>query len=396
MRDKVSGIRHHSELEALKFSCQIGGMPLVTEQHLTNVFTPLQLRGLNASGIVYGCIAGMEAWNNAGFAAQSNEKRPNTGVIFGAGISGTDKFREAIHHIDDHNVRRLGSTSVLQTMTSGVSTYLGGMIAAGNQVTANSSACATGVEALLMGIERIRHGKAKVMLVGSTSDSGPYIWGGFDAMRILPSKYNQNPTQASRPMSASASGFVPGSGAGAMVIEDYEHAKARGATIYAEVLGGHINSGGQTNGGSMTAPNPSAVQECIIKSLQNTNIQPTEIDYINGHLTATTKDTEEIQNWVSALDRSGNDFPAINATKANIGHGLAASGSMECVATVLQLKYQALYPQLNCSDLHPNIKELIAPTCIPQEYTSAKIDTAIKASFGFGDVNACVIFKRFE
>ena len=120
-----------------------------------------------------------------------------------------DKFREAVYKVDEGNVRRLGSTAVIQTMASGISAYLGGILGAGNQVTTNSSACTTGTEAVLLGYERIASGKATRMLVGSCSDSGPYVWGGFDAMRILPTKFNENPTKASRPMSASASGFVP-------------------------------------------------------------------------------------------------------------------------------------------------------------------------------------------
>src|SRR5690606_33212846 len=136
--------------------------------------------------------------------------------------------------IDDKNTRRLGSSAVMQTMASGIRAYLGGILGCGNQVTTKSSACATGTEALIMGMERIRLGKGERMLVGSCSDSGPYIWGGFDAMRILPNRYSDRPGEASRPMSATASGFVPGSGAGAVVLESLASAKARGAKIYAE------------------------------------------------------------------------------------------------------------------------------------------------------------------
>src|SRR5690606_33672647 len=158
--------------------------------------------------------------------------------------------------------RRLGSTSVIQTMASGISAYLGGILGFGNQVTTNSSACTTGTEAVIMGYERIAAGKAKRMLVGSCSDHGPYIWGGFDAMRILPGNYDDKAAKAARPRSANASGFVPGSEAGALMLEDYESAKSRGAKIYAEVLGGEVNSGGQRGDGSMTAANSEAVERC--------------------------------------------------------------------------------------------------------------------------------------
>src|SRR5690606_37973988 len=262
---------------------------------------------------------------------KADNLRPDweSGIVFGTGILGADKFREAIYLIDSRNTRRLGSTAVMQTMASGISAYLGGILGCGNQITTNSSACATGTEALIMGMERIRNGKAHRMLVGSCNDSGPYIWGGFDAMRILPTRYNDRPGEASRPMSATASGFVPGSGAGALVLESLGSAKARGARIYAEVLGGAVNSGGQRGNGSMTAPNSEAVQRCIIDALEDAGVEKNEVDVINGHLTATSKDKEEIRNWCLALDRSGSDFPYINSIKGMVGHCLAAAGSVE-------------------------------------------------------------------
>ena len=396
LKNGTSGIRFHQDLKDLNFSCQIGGIPQITDELISKYFTDLQLRGFNSSGILYGCIAGMDAWKDAGFDLNSkSELDYDTGLIFGTGTSGVEKFREAIHKLDEGNVRRLGSTVVLQTMASGISAYLGGMLGFGNQVTTNSSACTTGTEALLMGYERIKYGKAKRMLVGSCSDHGPYIWGGFDAMRVMTYKHNDSPTEGSRPMSASASGFVPGSGAGALVLESLESALERGATIYAEVMGGEINSGGQRQGGTLTAPNPEAVQRCIKNALQNSGIVSSEIEVINGHLTATSKDTLEIENWTKALQRQGKNFPFINSTKSLVGHCLAAAGAIECVASIIQLKEQFIAPNINCDDLHPGIEELVSPEKIPHKKIDQKFDTIAKASFGFGDVNACVLFKRF-
>ena len=390
-----SGITFHQNLKDLNFSCQIGGIPPVTDNLKLKYFTNLQLRGFNSSGILYGCIAGIDAWQDAGF-----DKNPNsdldydTGLIFGAGTSGVEKFREAIYKLDDGNIRRLGSTVVLQTMTSGVSAYLSGMLGLGNQVTTNSSACSTGTEGVLMGFERIQNGKAKRMLVGSCSGHSLYVWGGFDAMRVMTYKHNNNPQKASRPMSATASGFVPGSGAGALVLESLESALERGAKIYAEVLGGEVNSGGQRNGGTLTAPNAKAVQRCITKAIENSNIKADEIDLINGHLTATSKDDLEIENWAKALNLNRENVPYINATKSTIGHCLAAAGAIECVASIIQIKNQFVAKNINSEDLHPKIEALIGkPKAIPK---TPNINIAIKASFGFGDVNACVVFKKFE
>ncbi|MEO9890957.1 beta-ketoacyl-[acyl-carrier-protein] synthase family protein [Aurantibacter sp.] len=397
LQNGISGIRFQPKLAELNFGCQIAGEPLVPANMVNSYFTPLQLRGLNASGLVYGVIAGVDAWKDANLTIEHN-KSPDweSGIIFGTGILGVDKFRESIHLIDNGDVRRLGSTSVVQTMASGISAYLGGILGCGNQVTTNSSACTTGTESILMGFERIATGKAERMLVGSCSDSGPYVWGGFDSLRILPRKFNDNPSKASRPMSATASGFVPGSGAGALVLESFESAKQRGAKIYAEVLGGAINSGGQRGGGSITAPNSEAVKRCIEDAICNSKILKSDIDTINGHLTATSKDATEIENWSAALERKGVDFPYINATKGTIGHCLAAAGSIECVASVLQFKNHYVYGNINSNDLHPDILDVIDAGRIPQKTLNHQPRILAKASFGFGDVNACVIFKAYN
>ncbi|WP_117881410.1 beta-ketoacyl-[acyl-carrier-protein] synthase family protein [Aureibaculum luteum] len=396
IKNGVSGIKFHQKLSALNFSCCIGGIPTISEEKKAEYFTDLQLRNFNSSGILYGCIAGIDAWKDAGLSMDDENVDFNSGTIFGTGTSGVEKFREAIYKLDDKQVRRLGSTVVAQTMASGVSAYLGGMLGLGNQVSTNSSACSTGTEAILMGFERIKNGKAKRMLVGSCSDHGPYLWGGFDAMRVMTYKHNESPTQGSRPMSASASGFVPGSGAGALLLESLESALERNATIYGEVLGGAINSGGQRNGGTMTAPNAEAVQRCIIDAIADANVNTNDIDLINGHLTATIKDPDEIENWVMALKREGNSFPFIQSTKSMIGHCLAAAGAIESVASIIQLKEGFIAPTINCDDVHPEVLKLINTDKIIKQHIQKELNLIAKASFGFGDVNACVLFKKFE
>ena len=396
IKNGVSGIAFNPELERLKFSCQISGTPTISEELIGDYFTELELRNFNATGILYGVIAGIDAWKDAGLPIETNENPDwDSGTIFGTGTSGIDKFRESIYKIDNFQTRSLGSTAVAQTMNSGISAYLGGKLGLGNQVTTNSSACTTGTESILLGFERIQQGKAKRMLVGSTSDSGPYIWGGFDAMKVCTFKHNDAPEKGSRPMSASASGFVPGSGAGAFVIEELEYALARGARIYAEIIGGNINSGGQRGEGTMTAPNSVAVQKCIVDAMKDANIHPKEIDAINGHLTATSKDSLEIQNWSTALNRKGVEFPYINSLKSMVGHCLSGAGSVESVATVLQIYEGFIFPNINCEDLNPAIKALIAEDKIPKQLIKKELTIVAKASFGFGDVNGCIIFKKY-
>jgi 3-oxoacyl-(acyl-carrier-protein) synthase len=397
IKNGISGVKKDAELERLQFSCQISAKPEVSTELALGYFSELELRNFNSSGILYGVIAGMDAWKDAGLSIENNEEPDwDSGTIFGTGTSGIDKFRESIYKIDELQTRKLGSTAVAQTMNSGISAYLGGKLGLGNQVTTNSSACTTGTESIMMAYDRIKSGQVKRILAGSTSDSGPYIWGGFDAMRVCTFKHNETPEQGSRPMSASASGFVPGSGAGAMVLEDLESALARGARIYAEILGGNINSGGQRGLGTMTAPNPIAVQKCITDAIAKAGINADDIDAINGHLTATSKDSLEIQNWCDALDRKGNNFPYINSLKSMVGHCLSAAGSVESIATVLQLHQGFIFPNINCEDLNPEISNLIDVSSIPQQLIETELNIIAKASFGFGDVNGCVIFKKFK
>ena len=395
IKNGISGIKHIEELERLKFSCQIAGLPNVTTELALNYFSELELRNFNSSGILYGVIAGIDAWKDAGLSLDMmDEPDWDSGTIFGSGTSGIEKFRESIYKIDDFKTRNLGSTTVIQTMNSGISAYLAGKLGLGNQVTTNSSACTTGTESIIMAYDRIQSGQAKRILAGSTSDSGPYIWGGFDAMRVCTFKHNDSPEMGSRPMSASASGFVPGSGAGALVLEDLESALKRGARIYAEVAGGALNSGGQRGLGTLTAPNPVAVQKCIKTAMANAGIIAQDVDAINGHLTATAKDSLEISNWSLALDRVGMDFPYINSLKSTVGHCLSASGSIESVASVLQLYQGFVFPNRNCEDLHPEITSIIDSSRIPNELIEKDLRVVLKASFGFGDVNGCVVFKK--
>lgn len=397
IKNGISGIKKDPELERLQFSCQISGKPEITTEQALQYFTELEMRNFNSSGIMYGVIAALDAWKDAGLEIENNENPDwDSGTIFGTGTSGIDKFRESIYKIDDFQTRRLGSTAVAQTMNSGVSAYIGGKLGLGNQVTTNSSACTTGTEGILMAYERITNGQAKRIIAGSTSDSGPYIWGGFDAMRVCTFKHNDTPEKGSRPMSATASGFVPGSGAGALILEELETALNRGARIYAEVLGGNINSGGQRGEGTMTAPNSMAVQKCIVDAIKNAGIHPEEIDVINGHLTATSKDSLEIKNWSEALNRSGNDFPYINSFKSMVGHCLSAAGSIESVATILQLYHGFIFPNINCEDVNPEIKHLISEEKIPKKTIEKQINVIAKASFGFGDVNGCLLFKKYQ
>ena len=167
IKNGVSGIKLDKDLERLKFSCQIAGKPEINSDLSLQYFSELELRNFNSTGILYGVIAGMDAWKDAGLSLKILENPDwDSGTIFGTGTSGIEKFRESIYKIDDCQTRKLGSTAVAQTMNSGISAYLGGKLGLGNQVTTNSSACTTGTESILMAFDRIKSGQAKRIIAG--------------------------------------------------------------------------------------------------------------------------------------------------------------------------------------------------------------------------------------
>jgi 3-oxoacyl-(acyl-carrier-protein) synthase len=395
LRRGRSGIGFHEQLAELKFGCQVGGIPDGVEELQAAYLSEEELFAMNAN-MVYAAIASIDAWNDAGLEMRGDGDEPDwdTGGIIGTGIGGIDTIAETLApRTQAGRVRRLGSTMVEQIMSSGNSARIAGKLALGNQVSTNSSACNTGTEAVVQAYYRIRDGLAKRMLAGGSEGHSHYIWAGFDAMRVLNRNSNDDPEAASRPMSASAAGFIPGSGAGMLMLEEMESARERGARIYAEVAGVFLNCGGHRQGGSMTAPNPNSVERCLRGALEMSGLDPGEIAAINGHLTATFADPHEVGNWSRALRLDPADMPYIHSTKSLIGHALGAAGGIECVASVLELHHGFVHPSINCEDLHPDLEAYAGR--IPHECVDLPgLKAVAKASFGFGDVNGCVIFRK--
>jgi 3-oxoacyl-(acyl-carrier-protein) synthase len=393
-----SGIRFHQHLADSNFACQVGGIPDCVEA-LAESYLPAADRLAMNANMLYAAVASMDAWRDAGLAVpelDDDEVDWETGAIIGTGIGGIDTVAEKlVPKTDAGKVSRLGSAMVEQVMSSGASARVAGILGLGNQVSTNSSACNTGTEAVITAFWRLRTGLATRMLAGGSEGHSKYIWAGFDAMKVLSRGHNHEPERASRPMSTSASGFAPAAGAGVLLLETLDSARARGARIYAEIIGAALNCGGHRMGGSMTAPNSTAVIRCIRQAILSAGISPSRIGAINGHLTATFADPLEIANWATALERTPAAMPVIHATKSMIGHALGAAGGIECVASVLEVHHGFIHPSLNCEDLHPALepygnriaRELIA---------HADVEVLAKASFGFGDVNGCVLFRRFE
>ncbi len=392
-----SGIRYLPELEELKFSCRIAAVPQDFDQVREQYFGPGQ-GSIMTEATAYAAVAALDAWQDAGLPQPQEDSPPDwdTGAIIGTGIGDMETIAQKIvPMVNGKKVRRMGSRIVEQVMNSSACAKVSGILGLGNQATANSSACSTGTEAVAEAVWRIRAGLAKRMVVGGTEGPSPYTWSGFDAMRVLPRNFNDCPEKGSRPMSASAGGFVPGAGAGILVLEDEQSALDRGARIYARVSGVHVNCGGQRAGGTMTAPNNQGVLRCILGALEDAGITPQDVDAISGHLTATFADPIEIANWRKALGIEPGDFPFVNSTKSMTGHCLGAAGAVESIAAVLELYHGFLHPSINSEDIHPEIEDLeekVVQKCM--DYP--ELQCMAKASFGFGDVNSCLIFTKWN
>lgn len=394
-----SGIRYDETLEKMKFTCRISGRPEYDESKLKEFLPGGLLAKLENRAMKHACLAGAEAWLDAGLEFIPNDQNPDwdSGMVFGAGSLAMGEFvPDKIRIVEESTPRKLGPRVVEQTMNSGAITYLNRIIGFGNLVLSNSNACSTGTEAAIIGYERIKAGKAKRMLCGSTESEGWLIWSAFDGLRILCGTSNDNPEQASRPMAADAAGIVPAAGAGAYVLEDLDSALERGARIYGEIVAGELTNGGLRNGGSITAANPDATQRAIKRALNEASITGDDIDLICGHLTSTVGDAREIASWKNALERTKENFPLINTLKAMTGHCLSASGSIEMVGALLQLHHQFVHPNINIETVHPEIVSLIGEDKIPKELLSKELNYIIKANLGFGDVNSCLIFKKWS
>ncbi len=396
LRQGRSSITYRPEAEAHGLSCHVAGVPEVDEQRLAAITIPAQRRSMN--GIMdLATLAAIECWQQAGLPytpGDDGPMDPHTGMVFGTGIAGVETLCATVApSVESAQVRQLGAKRVEQTMSSGAAACVSGLLGIGGPVISPSAAGTTGSACLVQALRLLRAGLCRRILAGSAETSNIYTWAMFDAMRVLVRDGNHDPASASRPFSAAAAGFVASGGAGALMLETLESARERGAHIYAELAGGYENCGGQRSGGTMTRQSPEGVERCIRGALVDAAVHPREIDYVNAHSTATMGDRNEIRSIANALSRNGDDFPWVNATKSLIGHCIGGAGSVESVATVLQLHGGFLHPSLNCEAVHSEIAAI--DSRIPRRCLEKPLTTALKTSFGFGDVNACLIFRAW-
>ena len=397
LRDGTSGIRFMPEMRDCALNCQVAGVPQGIGELAAQYLSEEELRATSQS-MTFASIAAIDAWKDAGLPRsppESDEVDWESGAIIGTACGAPEVLAKMIPLVDAGQARRLGSTMVEQGLLNGNSARVAAQLGLGNQVSTNAAACSTGNEAVIEAFWRIRDGRVQRVLAGGSDGHAKYIWAAADSMKVLCRRHNDAPEKASRPMSASAAGFVPAAGAGVLLLESLSSAKERGARIYAEVLGGYVNCGGQRMGGSISAPNPEGVHRCIRAAVRMAGVRPEEIDAINGHLTATFADPMELENWSLALGLPPARMPLIQATKSLIGHAFGGAGGIECVATVLELDQGFLHGSANCDDLHPALAayaDRIPHTTV----LMPRLRVMAKASFGFGDVNACIVFRKFD
>lgn len=337
-----------------------------------------------AKGHAYAWVAMQEAIADANLPEEmvSNVR---TGIIVGAGGASHESILEGIDTLRDKGIRRVGPYMVTKAMASGVSACLatGAKIKGINYGI--SSACSTSAHCIGAGVEQIQLGKQDIIFAGGAEEENWTLSFMFDAMGALSSKYNDTPEKASRTYDANRDGFVISGGGGILVLEEYEHAKARGAKIYAEVVGYGANSDGY----DMVAPSGEGAVRCMKLALDGV---AGNVDYINTHGTSTpVGDTKELEAIRQVFGENGlMQNPAIASTKSLSGHALGAAGVNEAIYTLLMMKNNFIAASANIEILDPAAEGL---NIIQKRVDNVKIETALSNSFGFGGTNASLTFS---
>jgi len=340
--------------------------------------------------ILYAIAAADEALNDADWHPQSEDDKERTGVMIGSGIGGLGVIADTALELRDKGPKRISPffiPSALINLASGQVSIRHGLKGPNHAVV---TACATGAHAIGDAMRLIQHGDADVMVAGGAESAVvPIGIAGFIACRALCTAFNDQPTKASRPYDKDRDGFVMGEGAGIVVLEEYEHAKARGAKIYAEVLGYGLSGDAY----HITAPTEdgSGGYRAMVAAAKNAGVDPTEIDYVNAHGTSTMADGIELK----AIERFLGDRAAtgtVSSTKSAIGHLLGGAGAVEAIFCALAIRDQVAPPTLNLDN--PDVETVL--DLVPHTAKTMKIDKVMSNSFGFGGTNAALILGKVE
>ncbi len=340
----------------------------------------------------YALISSDEAIKDAGINLEEVDKF-RVGVIWGAGIGGLETFQdEVMNFAEGDGTPRFNPffiPKMIADIAPGNISIKHGFMGP-NYTTV--SACASSANAMIDALNYIRLGHCDVIVTGGSEAAVTIAgMGGFNAMHALSTR-NDSPETASRPFDATRDGFVLGEGAGALILEEYEHAKKRGAKIYAEVVGGGMSSDAY----HMTAPHPDGigVERVMLNCLRDANMSPNEVDAINTHGTSTPLgDVAELKAIVNVFGEHAKDIN-INSTKSMTGHLLGAAGAIEAIASILAMKHGIVPPTINHNTVDENIDPSLNLTLNKAQKRDIKV--AMSNTFGFGGHNACVLFKKLD
>ena len=334
-------------------------------------------------GAAYTAIAMKEAIQDANLNDELISN-PLTGLIAGAGGPSTINLLKSFDITRDKGPKRVGPFMVPKCMSSSISACLSTMFKIKGLNYSITSACSTSAHCIGVGVDNIKYGNQNIVFAGGGEELDWTLSVLFDSMGALSSKYNETPQKASRPYDANRDGFVIAGGGGIVVLEEYEHAKKRGAKIYGEILGHFANSDGH----DMVAPSGEGAVRCMANALKNTDLT---IDYINAHGTSTpVGDVQEIKAIKEVFSRKGY-LPKITSTKSLTGHSLGATGVHEAIYTLIMMNYNFISGSSNIETPDPIIENIDIPR---ETIKNTNINTALSNSFGFGGTNATLIFSK--
>lgn len=374
-----SGLSFSEKYQEIGMRSHVYGKPFIDFQdHIDR--KALRFMGEAAA---YGYVSLAEAIADAGLDEKdvSNEK---TGIIAGSGGASSSNVVEAADIIRTKGVKRIGPYRVTQTMGSTVSACLATPFKIKGVNYSISSACATSAHCIGNALELIQWGKQDIVFAGGGEEEDWTLAALFDAMGALSSQYNDNPTKASRAYDANRDGFVIGSGGGMVVVEELEHALARGAKIYAEIVG----YGATSDGYDMVAPSGEGAIRCMQQVLATCE---GPIDYINSHGTSTpVGDIQELKGIKAVF---GDNIPRISSTKSLTGHSLGATGVQEAIYSLLMMKHNFIVGSANIETLDDNA---IGCNIVQETLNDVSLNRIMSNSFGFGGTNAALAFERFK
>ena len=336
-------------------------------------------------GAAYTAIAMKEAIQDANLNDELISN-PLTGLIAGAGGPSTINLLKSFDITRDKGPKRVGPFMVPKCMSSSISACLSTMFKIKGLNYSITSACSTSAHCIGVGVDNIKYGNQNIVFAGGGEELDWTLSVLFDSMGALSSKYNDTPQKASRPYDVNRDGFVIAGGGGIIVLEEYEHAKKRGAKIYGEILGHFANSDGH----DMVAPSGEGAVRCMTNALKNTDLR---IDYINAHGTSTpVGDVQEIEAIKKVFSSKGY-LPKITSTKSLTGHSLGATGVHEAIYTLIMMNDNFISGSSNIENPDPIIKNIDIPR---ETIENINIDTALSNSFGFGGTNATLIFSKIS